>query len=279
MNVYISVDAEGISGIYKLSQVMPHGKDYEFTRRMMANDINAAIEGAFLGGAERVVVNDSHNSGDNLLIDQLDERVELISGGIRDLSMAQGVDEGMDCALLVGYHRRKGAKGVISHTFSYSSMVEMRLNGRLISEHDLVGYCMGSFDVPVVFLSGDDLTVADACELVPGLYTVITKKCISNNAALCYHPRRNAKKISETVATAVRHHKEIRPLVLEGDIQLDVRFSAEIQARLAAGLKGTERIDENTVRFLGRDYLEAYKIFMQGITLAGRFGDDASIYI
>ena len=112
MKVYISMDAEGISGIFKLGQVMSSDKEYEFARRMMANDVNAAVRGAFNAGAEQVVVNDAHNNGDNLLIDQLDERVDLISGALRPLGMAEGAELGFDAAFLIGYHRRKGGKGV-----------------------------------------------------------------------------------------------------------------------------------------------------------------------
>ena len=173
MKVYISMDAEGISGIYNLGQVMPsHQTLYPWAQRMMANDINAAAEGAFRAGATQVIVNDAHNAGNNLLIDQLDERIDLISGLIRPLGMAQGCELGCDAALLIGYHRRKGAKGVISHSYAYGSMVEMKLNGKIISEHDLVGMCIGAYGTPVVFLSGDDLVIQDAKESVPGIYTV-----------------------------------------------------------------------------------------------------------
>ena len=45
MKVYVSMDAEGVSGIFNLGQVMTANREYEFARRMMANDINAAAEG------------------------------------------------------------------------------------------------------------------------------------------------------------------------------------------------------------------------------------------
>ena len=46
MKVLISVDAEGITGIHKLMQVLPEGKDYGLLRKMMVHDVNAAIQGA-----------------------------------------------------------------------------------------------------------------------------------------------------------------------------------------------------------------------------------------
>ena len=75
----MTVDAEGISGIVKLSQVMPGDPSYEFARRMMVNDVNAAIRGAANAGATEIVVNDAHNSGDNMFIDHLDCRAKLIT--------------------------------------------------------------------------------------------------------------------------------------------------------------------------------------------------------
>ncbi len=280
MRVYISMDAEGISGIYKLGQVMPSHKEFAWAQTMMANDINAAAEGAFRAGATQVIVNDAHNAGNNLLIDQLDERIDLISGGIRPLGMAQGCELDVDVALLIGYHRRKGAKGVISHSYAYGSMVEMRINGRLASEHDLIGLCIGAHGAPVVFLSGDNLVIEDAKESVPGIYTVETKVAISNNAALCHHPKRNAKAITEMVEKAIRNYKQdgIKPMHIEGPVQLDVRYSAEVQADLAMRAPNTIRLDENTVRYQGDDYLTVYKAFMIGTPLAGTFRDDADLY-
>jgi D-amino peptidase len=274
------MDAEGISGIYQLGQVMPGHPEYEFARRMMASDINAAARGAFNAGADEVIVNDAHNAGNNLLIDQLDPRIVLISGNLRPLSMAEGIEQGADAALLVGYHRRKGAKGCISHSYAYGSMVEMKLNGRLIGEHDLIGHCIGCFGTPVIFLSGDDLTAADARESVPGIYTVETKRCINNGAAMCYHPQRNAKLIEARVEVAVRNYKKdgIRPMRVEGRVELDVRYSAELQAARAAWAQNTERLDENTVRYAADDYMSVYKAFQVGTALASAFRDDADLY-
>lgn len=281
MRVYISMDAEGISGIYKLGQVMPSHKEFAWAQTMMANDINAAAAGAFAAGATQVIVNDAHNAGNNLLIDQLDERIDLISGNIRPLSMAQGAELGCDAALLIGYHKRKGGKGVISHSYAYGSMVEMRINGKLASEHDLVGLCIGAYGIPVVFLSGDNLVIEDAKKSIPGLYTVETKVAISNNAALCHHPKRNAGAIARTVEQALRNYKKdgVKPMKIEGEIRLDVRYSAEIQAELAMKAPQTVRLDEVTVRYQGEEYLGVYDAFLTGTTLAGGFRDDADLYI
>lgn len=281
MKIYISMDAEGISGIYKLEQVIPGGMDYDWARKMMANDINAAAQGAFNAGASEVFVNDAHNYGNNLLITDLDERIKLCSGSTRPLSMAQGVEKGYDAALLIGYHQRKGAKGVISHSFSYGTMMEIKICGKLISEFELIGHVCGHFGTPVIFVSGDDLTVKSAKESVSGLYSTVTKECIGNGSAACIHPNKTAEMIKNTVESAVRNFKAdgIKPMTISGgDIYLEVRFTAESQADEAMNAMNTKRVNDSTVRFYGDTYLEAYKSFLTGSALAAKFRDDAVLY-
>lgn len=280
MKVYVSMDAEGISGIYKLAQVMPTDKGYERARRLMASDINAAAKGAFDAGATEFFVNDAHNSGDNLLIEQLDSRIKLCSGSDRPLTMAEGAQRKFDAALLIGYHARKGSKGVISHSYAYGSMVEMKLNGKIISEYELIGHVCGYFGTPVIFLSGDDIVTADARKNVPGIYTVETKECIGNGSAVCLHPEVTSRMISQTVKAALENYATdgIKPMKLAGIAKIEVRYTAESQARLAMGAPRTTRIDETTVAYTGSDYLEAYGAFLVGTSLAGGFRDDAALY-
>lgn len=281
MKIYISMDAEGISGIYRLEQVIPGGMDYEWARKMMANDVNAAAKGAFNAGASEVLVNDAHNNGNNLLITDLDERIKLCSGTTRPLSMAQGIEKGYDAALLIGYHQRKGAKGVISHSYAYGSMMEIRLCGKVISEFELIGHVCGHFGTPVIFVSGDDLTVKSAKEYVNGLYSTVTKECVGNGSAYCLHPNKTAEMIKSTVESAVKNFKSdgIKPMTVSGsDIYLEVRFTAESQAAEAMRAMNTSRVDDSTVRFYGSSYLEAYESFLTGSSLAAKFRDDAVLY-
>ena len=60
MKVFISVDMEGVSGVTDPEDVLPGGADYQRGRVFMTGDANAAILGAYDGGADEVLVNDSH---------------------------------------------------------------------------------------------------------------------------------------------------------------------------------------------------------------------------
>lgn len=77
--VYISVDMEGISGISGSDQLSPGGSEYPRSRKLMAEDTNAAIRGALAAGATDIVVNDSHGGQRNLLPEDLNPVARLIS--------------------------------------------------------------------------------------------------------------------------------------------------------------------------------------------------------
>ena len=53
--VLISVDMEGVSGVVHGDHTGRDGKDYDMARRLMTLEANAAVEGAFQGGAQEVV--------------------------------------------------------------------------------------------------------------------------------------------------------------------------------------------------------------------------------
>ena len=271
MRVYISIDAEGCSGIYKLAQVDPGNADYEFCRRMMEGDANAAIRGAFNAGASEVVLNDAHNLGDNLRIDRLDPRAKLISGNDRPLSMMEGIAEGSyDAALLLGYHSRKGERGVISHTYYYSSMYEVLINGCPVGEAEINGFLAGHFGVPLVFLSGDQCVTENIRQKVPGIHTVTTKRAIGCGAAECLHPEVVQKKIEEGVQKALLDRKNIRPMG-EAPYALEARFLTPGHAAFASMLPGSQRPAPSVVRFEAADYGALFNAFLCIITLAAGF--------
>lgn len=53
MKVFISADIEGIAGVMRPEQCNPAHADYAAARELMEQEVNAAIDGAFAGGATR----------------------------------------------------------------------------------------------------------------------------------------------------------------------------------------------------------------------------------
>src|SRR4030042_339638 len=106
MKILIAADMEGITGVVCWDHVSPDHAEYPRFRLLMTGDVNAAIRGAFEGGADEVLVTDGHSSGRNILIEELDDRARLNSGSSYPLSMVRGADSGISGVLFVGYHAR-----------------------------------------------------------------------------------------------------------------------------------------------------------------------------
>jgi D-amino peptidase len=182
VRVYISVDMEGISGVNSDNQTSAAGAEYGRARRLMVEDANAAIRGAFEGGATDVLVNDSHGSQRNLLPEDLDPRARLISHSFKRHGMMEGLDSTFDAVVFVGYHAKAGSpRGVFAHTGS-GVLADLRVNGRSVGEGGMNALLAQWYGVPVIVVTGDDVAVEEQRETVPNVRGVVVKRAINSRA-------------------------------------------------------------------------------------------------
>ena len=86
LKVYIAADMEGIGGVSTWEvQADTKGREYEKFRHLMTQEVNAAIAGAFDAGATEVLVSDSHGDAQNIDVEVLDKRVQLVRSWPRPL--------------------------------------------------------------------------------------------------------------------------------------------------------------------------------------------------
>ena len=148
--VFISADMEGISGISASDQLSAAGAEYGRSRKMMADDVNAAIRGARAGGASTIVVNDSHGTMRNLRLEDLDQEVRLISHSFKRSGMMEGLDDTFDAVIFIGYHAKAGHPGgLFAHTGS-GVVRDVRVNGVSMGEGGLNTLVAAWYGVPVV---------------------------------------------------------------------------------------------------------------------------------
>jgi D-amino peptidase len=210
MLVYISIDMEGVAGVVHVDQTRRTGHDYERARRWMTAEANAAIAGAFDGGATAVLVNDSHGDMRNLVLDELDPRAELITGSLKPLSMVEGVTSQAACALFVGYHAGAGSRaGILDHTYYGRVVARCRVGGKDWNETALNAAVCGALGVPVVLVTGDQTVCAQAREHLGDVATVAVKDAITRFSARTLHPAIACEKIRAAATAAV--HRGGRP--------------------------------------------------------------------
>lgn len=251
MDVLISVDLEGVAGVATRQQTLPGGRDYAAARALMTAEANAAVAGAFDGGATSVTVADSHGPADNIIAEQLDRRAGLISGEPRPLDMVQGVGPQTRVAFFVGYHAGAGdPAGLLGHTFS-GGLARVRLNGAPVGEAEINALVLAELGVPVGLVTGDDVICAVAERAFPGVVTVPVKTAVGRTAARSPHPSVARPAIQDGASRAVRSAAAgtIHPLPVPGELVLEADLRPSGAAELAALVPGTERAGAQTLRF------------------------------
>jgi D-amino peptidase len=269
MKIFISSDMEGVAGVIESEQTVFKGKDYERARKWLTGEVNAVIESALECGAKKVLVNDSHGDMFNIIIDELNPRATLISGHHKPLSMVQGIEQGFDAAVFVGYHSRMGTQGaVIDHTMFGRVVSEIRINNRLFGETGLNASVAGYYKTPVVLVCGDDKTEKEAKQFLGRVETVAVKKGITRYSAESLHPEEARQQIREAARRAFTNLKAFKPFTISKPFRLTIRFANSGMADEASVIPQVKRIDGFRVEYKAQDAVELYRMMQVMVAMA-----------
>jgi D-amino peptidase len=257
--VYISVDMEGISGISGDDQLGPGGSEYGRSRRLMAEDANAAIRGAIAGGATEIVVNDSHGGQRNLLPEDLHPSARLISHSFKAHGMMEGLDDSFDAVLFVGYHARADTHaGLFAHTGS-GIVRDLQINGRSVGEAGMNAMLADWYGVPVVLVTGDDVAIAQARETAPEAVGVVVKRAI-NVRAVELRPLDEARKAIEAAARDGVSRARRAPPKHAGPYKVQMRFRNTLIPYVAEAFPIVRRPEPDTIVFSSDTMPAAYRL-------------------
>ncbi|MGW0605075.1 M55 family metallopeptidase [Streptomyces sp. NPDC002644] len=267
MKILISADMEGATGVTWPADVLPGTPQWERCRPMFTSDVQAAALGFFDGGADQVLVNEAHWSMRNLLLEQLDDRVEMLTGRHKALSMVEGVQHGdVDGIAFIGYHGGAGMEGVLAHTYLANQLTGVWLNDVRASEGLLNAHVVAEYGVPVILVTGDDVACDDALGYAPEARKVAVKDHVSRYAAVCRTPGRTHADIraaaEDAVSLAVRHEP-----VQAGPHTVAVEFDAEHLADAATVVPGVGRVGERKVAYTEATMYDAIRTFKAVTTI------------
>ncbi len=194
MKVFISIDMEGVSGLVRWADVIARGIDFERNRRFMTGDANAAIAGAFEGGATEVIVEENHGVEElcDLVLDEIDPRCRVVRGAGRPTATTMaGLDESVAVVLLVGHHARAGSRpGIMAHTVSYEQFRAVRVGSKDCGEPEIFAIRAGELGVPVGLVTGDQVVCTQLRARAPWVEAVEVKRALSNVAGDIIPPAR-----------------------------------------------------------------------------------------
>ncbi|WP_405793254.1 M55 family metallopeptidase [Streptomyces sp. NBC_01506] len=267
MKILISADMEGATGVTWPADVLPGTPQWERCRTLFTSDVNAAVLGFLDGGADEVLINEAHWTMRNLLLEELDERAQMLTGRHKSLSMVEGVQHGdVDAIAFVGYHTGAGTEGVLAHTYLANSITGVWLNGARASEGLLNAHVVAEYGVPVILVTGDDLTCLDADGYAPAARKVAVKDHVSRYAAVCRTPARTAADIraaaKEATALAVRYEP-----VRGGPFTVELEFDAAHLAAAATVVPGVVGSGERRVAYSSGTMYDGIRTFKAVTTI------------
>ncbi len=181
MRVCIMTDLEGVARVMNAPDwIYPESRYYEDGKKLLTEEVNAAVDGFCAAGATRIVVQDGHGHGaiNGLL---LDERAELQRGWGRH-PYPFGADGGFDCMAWIGQHPKAGTLyGHICHTGTFATL-DLIINGISVGEFGECAFCALEYGVVPIFGSGCRAFTEEAQALMPGIGTVAVKRGLTSEA-------------------------------------------------------------------------------------------------
>jgi D-amino peptidase len=221
MKVYLMTDLEGVAGVYQWE-----GRDDESLenherrcrqRIWLAEEVSAAVDGLFAGGASEVIVNDGHGAGYTIDLDHLDPRATVIHGQERPFWLPF-LDETCAATGLIGAHAKAGTPNAnLCHTMS-SKIRDWRFNDISMGELGLQAAIAGHYGVPFTLCTGDVHACKEAEELVPGVVTAPVKYGTSLLSALTLSREEACARIRDAALQSMAAVTEVAPLRLDSPV-------------------------------------------------------------
>jgi len=257
MNVVITTDLEGVSGIVEWDTPDLGPIARARIEALMTGEVNAAIEGAFDAGADQVRVAEGHRAIDIL---QLDGRATIVPAHAPAVAAAQGWDDGFDALIQIGKHAMSDTPdGVLCHTYNPVAVEYMEINGARIGEIGVEAAEAGDFGFPTVMVSGDAAACREAQTLLGDVEVAAVKIGYGGHHANCLSPKAARDLIRGKVRTALERLGDFKPCVIPGPIRLVQRLKVPHHPEWLDNVRGkpyVEICDELTAVFTGRNVVE-----------------------
>jgi D-amino peptidase len=251
VNIVIITDLEGISGVDTMEMVSEKGTPgHRFALERLMLDTNAAVEGLFEGGANKVYVIDGHGSGNNFIKDMLDPRATQLSSGASGTWYDLLKKGEIDACIEIGLHAMPGTiNGFLDHVQSSKSWYNYIVNGRKSGEIAQGAIFAGAYDVPFIMVSGDEAACVEAREFLGDIECAVVKYGIGRNKARLVSLDEALNRIKEAARKSIKLIGSVKPYkpLMPLEIKIEYYRTDMCESRLEWDDK-VERIDARAVR-------------------------------
>lgn len=253
--ILLITDGEGVAGICRQEQVEPTNPEL---RALLTGEINAAVDGFLEGGAGEVIVWDGHDGSRTLSAQTIHPKAKLMIGSV---GYTGTLERGYSAIAFLGQHSMGNVrKGIMAHSFSSLGIQYMKINGQPVGEIGVWAALAGEYRIPVVLLTGDQAAADELKAIVPDAELAVVKEGLARYACISMSGVAAQTAIREAARRSVAKIGRIRPYRVEGPVTLELEYTTRnsLNPDLSA-LPWVEVVDDRTIRYKGKDMLEAWK--------------------
>jgi D-amino peptidase len=222
--ILIVTDVEGVGGVNNAEeQLLPGQRRFEESRRLLAGETRAAVEGALNAGARDIVIWDGHDGSRTLSVEDIHPRARLLQGRPTPANYYLS-DRLYDGVMFVGQHAMSGAKNaVLPHSQSFN-IERITINGRAVGEIGQVAAIAGYFHIPVIMLAGDQAACDELLDLQPKAVTVAVKRLAGRASTVSLSHEEAKALIGSAAIRAVKRIREFPPWRIEGPVEMRFEY-------------------------------------------------------
>lgn len=256
-SIFVITDGEGVDGMCRQDQVEPPGPELS---QALTGEINAAVDGFLAGGAGEVVVWDGHDGSHTLSTLTIHPKAKLVIGALPANML---FDRHFSAVAYIGQHSKADIRGgIMAHSFSSLGIQNMLLNGKPVGEIDVIAAMAGLFNTPAIMLSGDKAAAAELHEIVPEAELAVVKEGLARYSCISLSAQAARDLIRETARRSVGKIGSIKPYTVSGPVTLQIEYTTRNSLPLDSESRpGAEVVDDRTIRFQGKDILEAWRLY------------------
>lgn len=264
MRIAIFCDMEGVSCIETWEQVSAGSPFYEESRKLYTDEMNAAVRGARAAGARDIVVVDCHGAGGaysfkSFLPDRLESGAQYVFG-YPWARYIEAYEKGCDAILFLGAHAMAGTpNGVLCHTVSSEAWYNARINDTLVGESGILAAVAGCWDVPAIFVSGDEATCREVTTLLgENVVTAPVKTGLGRYSSRNMAPRDACSLIEMRVAQAISMKHWPQPFKFTAPVTFRIDLASPDRIDDFKGRTGVAIEGPRTVSATGANFWEAW---------------------
>ncbi len=155
-------------------------------------------------------------------------------------------------------------KGIMAHSYNSLGIQYLRMNGKPVGEIETRVALAGWYDTPTIMLAGDRAAVEELRAIVPDAEFADVKEGLGRYTCISLSAEAARDLIREKARLSVQKIGKIKPYKITGPVTFEVEHTTRNSLPLDANLRpGATVIDDRTIRYSGKDFMEAWIRYMR----------------